>query len=374
MYPHRFNITATYKGHAPQSSLAVDKEEDIRTQSKWIKLKDPGFGCCTNPVKINSDKFIIGELDGMFMDTDCGIHQYSTTKDEWTKIISYPDMTLTQCHKPSMIYNEKTQKIWMIGDGPTSVLEFDYLKHDNMQTLSYVQTGNGSCVGAHPAILLIKDEYHVIFGSDNVQHLVYNKQSSDNTSDSITLAAKHTICNEYDHGLEDAKCVYIESRGQILTFGGNDYGNQHRNIHKYSFYEDKWSKLPLESVRYSGFGCVVSMDERYVILFGIKDLAEQGGTGAIYVFDIERMKFNKSNIVCPQNYTDYHAVLMGNAIKDELLVHGWLKSEINKYEIFLPQDMMKLIVRWSSIEWVHLLSKAQGHWKIPVDEIIRSIQ
>ena len=61
-------------------------------------------------------------------------------------------------------------------------------------------------------------------------------------------------------------------------------------------------------------------------------------------------------------------------MEDELLVYGWLKKECSKCDIYLPIDMINLIVRWTSIEWVHLLSKAQGHWKIAVDQIIKSVE
>ena len=345
----------------------IENVED-EGQSNWIQLKDPGFGSCTNPVKINSDKFIIGELDGMFIDTDCGIHQYSTTKNEWTKLSAYPKEYIA--HKPSMLYDYETQKIWMIGDGNSEILEFDYTKPDNFNIIKY----DNLCVGAHPNILLIKGEYHIIFGSDNRRHLVYKStKGSCHPIMNILFRPRHTICDDYDHGLENAKCVYIESKRQILTFGGNDYGNQHRIVHKYSFYEDKWSKLAIMPLKCSGFGCILTRDERYVILFGIKDL-QKSGIGAIYVFDVEKINFKESPINCPQMYIDYHAVLMGNIMEDELLVFGWLKTDCSECNIYLPIEMMNLIVRWTSIEWVHLLSKAQGHWKIPVKQIIESVQ
>ena len=232
----------------------LEKGEDAividlpQVKSPWIQLKDPGFGSCTNPVKINGDKFIIGELDGMFTGTDCGIHQYSTTKNEWTKLNAYPEEFTA--HKPSMVYNYETNKIWMIGDGNPEILGFDYTKPNNFKIIKY----DDPCVGAHPSILLIKGEYHIIFGSDNTEHLifgsdntehlVFKKNNNEVADPNVSFETKHTICDDYEHGLENAKCVYIESKREILTFGGSDYGIfPHRNIHRYSFYDDEWVKM-----------------------------------------------------------------------------------------------------------------------------------
>ena len=58
------------------------------------------------------------------------------------------------------------------------------------------------------------------------------------------------------------------------------------------------------------FGCVVTNDEKYIIIFGGVDDRDTPKAG-IYIFDMEQMSVRMSKFHCPK-HSKYHAILMGD--------------------------------------------------------------
>ena len=55
---------------------------------------------------------------------------------------------------------------------------------------------------------------------------------------------------------------------------------------------------------------------------------------------------------------------MENKNENDLLVYGFIRNEVNVFNINMPLALMSLVGLWHSIEYVHVINKKGYHWKI----------
>ena len=78
--------------------------------------------------------------------------------------------------------------------------------------------------------------------------------------------------------------------------------------------------------------------------------------------DLNLMKMFKCNIGFPFNRIS-RAIIMDEYEENELLIHGFIKMESDKYDIDIPLEIMSLMVLWYSIEYMHVINERGRHWK-----------
>ena len=181
--------------------------------------------------------------------------------------------------------------------------------------------------------------------------------------------------------------VDIKSQQKLLLFGGYDYGT-HQALDEIWMFDYKsvdtmlngWTKI--ENIKLPkgtlNSGYTLSNDEKYVFIFGGSDPSQSGGDGDAYlddiyilnVGDLENMELEirKSVIKCPVNDL-FHAMVMPKNPVDEIVVFGWLRECLRNIEMEMCMDLWIMMLGWYSCDFVHLL-KDDGHWKIPVNDLL----
>ena len=193
-------------------------------------------------------------------------------------------------------------------------------------------------IGRQPTTRFINGKFHVIGGQRNGKHYLWDDKK-------YQLKLLHTV-TETGKGLQSASLIHVESQNKLILLGGFDWSVRKSvdRIKVYSITDNEWKellnkngnkvKLPLAL---NGFGCILTRDERYVVIFGGSSGSDGGEEVGIYYLDLRTFKWTKSLIECPVN-NDYTAVL----------------TENNDVHIFGGYEMFN----------------KHGHWKIALREII----
>lgn len=177
-------------------------------------------------------------------------------------------------------------------------------------------TNIGYCARA----LVIDQQLHVIGGEwNNKCHLIWS-----------TAENKYDIMHTFDVAkITSAGMVYIRSKNIILLLGGNvntgyqeDYDSD--EIYSYDMELKKWKELSVKlPMGLSYFGCTLSRNETYVIIFG--GTSEYSLRDDIFILEIETMQFKDCKIKCPKRCT-YHAIAMGGTDKAVIITSGYIRN------------------------------------------------
>ena len=219
---------------------------------------------------------------------------------------------------------------------------------------------------------------HIIGGGiDGNLHEIWN----DNTKKLQHIHTFHEFAriNPTNSGLTKFGLIYSSKRKELLLFGGQHQKDIHDQppldiIYRYSVSTRNWKKLDhkLPQKMYD-FGCAITKCQRYIIVLGGEPGEDYGyrGCNEIFILKPATMQFIKSTIKLPF-HGGCRAIIMEDKNKNDLLVHGFVKNEVNKYNMNIPFALIGLIGVWHSIEYIHVISKINGsHWKINVDAIIK---
>ena len=177
----------------------------------------------------------------------------------------------------------------------------------------------------------------------------------------------------------------IPSKNLILLIGGfyvMKYGFSN-TIYSYCTLDKKWSTLDIIKPSIYCFASAATIDGQYVILFGGYD-EDDRPINKIFVMDLTAMTIKQSKINCPKhkNSANFHAIIMNNGIKQNLITHGFIRMCYKNY-LFkamkkLPLYLIDLVTKCYEIEYVHLMESPSGtrrggrHWKMKVDDIINN--
>ena len=241
-------------------------------------------------------------------------------------------------------------------------------------------------------------QIHIIINEENEQ-LVWNTK----TGNMLSQILEYQFSN---NSIRTTSFVLIPSKNIILMMGG--YGchvdnlpidistrlsynreKDHDGIWKYCLIEHKWTKLNIK-FPYSTVGCVLTNDEKYVIITGgqMANDIDYEWTNDIFILDLtsEDYQLRKCKIKCPQsgscNYS-INTVILGGP-KDEMLTDGWIK-ELFKLQQFKhlslpPTYLIKMISQWYSQPMLHLFygkphcKIIAKHYEIKVSTILDFIQ
>ena len=196
---------------------------------------------------------------------------------------------------------------------------------------------------AAPAIKIGSD-HHIIAGYGHSQHKIWNE---DDPEQAAKLIHSFTAKNKFN--LQLSRGIYIESKKEILIFGGIISGTCYDSIWRYSLDTKKWDLLDCKMPkRLEGFGCVITTDEQYVIIFGGWSTNKAGKHGKrtddIYVLNLMEMEWKECRLKCPIIELCYGMIVPGKRDEDNV-ISAFIRFVCDGVKVEeIPMDIMKLIV------------------------------
>ena len=324
--------------------------------SHWIWQRYPGinFDEChkSNLVRIDDFTFIFA--------TKAGFYSFNTKQNKWEKKKKKLSKYSTSL---SIAYNANSKDLFISTSRTNSSTHF-HIFNMGRKELQRI-TSDETCL---PQLICMDSVCHCIGPDGDVNgHKVFNHDTK-----------RWEYIHIFDEPLSNFGSFELEfssKRKELLLFGGYQLGadwNKFNEIHKYALSTNKWTKLDIKlPTKMARFGHVITKEQQYVIILGGHkhfDLVE-GREDLIYIFNLESMEIVQSEIRLPGRM-DCDAVIMENKEENDLLVHGFIRKEINKFNMNIPFALISLIGIWHSIEYIHVISKrGRKHWKINIDRL-----
>eukprot|EP01084_Bolivina_argentea_P161402 280970_1 len=325
---------------------------------KWIELSSYSQASwnSSQPIAINNTEFIRWSGSNRFKvpsSMDVHIHKYNIENDTWDEFVKYPFSSTTH----SMIAFDIDPQILY-------VYSSEGLEKINIKTNKSKRIENVTEIGNGARSLIFDNQLHVIGGTDNLYHLIWNnKQHKFDTGHKFPF-------NTYNL---QSGFVHIKSKNILLLLGGYDKHDAEYDldsIYSYNIQQKKWILLPQKlPIPLSYFGCVLSKDDKYLIIMGGTSDDDFNQLNDIYVLNTNNMEFKKSKIDCPEK-SNYHAINMDNKENIELLIFGFVRSWWNLYP---PNELLMLISCFYATEYIHLMSTYGNHWKIELNTIVNNL-
>lgn len=340
----------------------------------WIAATKIPLANFCNPTKLNEKEFIIN-LFTLSNDTKPCL-KYNLQKDEftiWKDMIFNPENINHQQVSFNLVINDTIY--FQLTNGFLLTYSIKY-NHKQKSKWNLYRSSLCSYIGFGSCYAKVNNSIHIIGGGSSNKHAVWILNDTDKSPQYKIL---HRF-NEMDdnEGLTNAGLCYIHSQERLILFGGyncTEWESQ-RDILIYDLKRDNsWKRSNVRlPIAMDSFGYVLSMDEKYIIIFGGSDKHNKC-MDVIYILDIELMKIRKLNeLYCPRK-GNFHACIGHDTINNELLVRGFIK-DCWKLNIFknvrrLSDVVIRLIQSYHFDEVIHLFDKKDGaHWKIKLDKII----
>ena len=328
----------------------VNVENFINTDATWIKQTSLPQFICIPPIVTNSGN---GALFAYcrFQNTE-GLHILDPHKNQWIEQINLSLIMSPQyvTFDPSSrylytFYNMQTNRIDLTKNYSTKILPDIGVSDNEWQDVS---------------ISIINRRYHIqnlsSFGLPRTYpHSVHHENDPLNT---LTRSGKLELSRNY-------KTIYLRKRKVILFI---DAGYERNRIWEYSMRKNKFRELMNTTKRLkifgNGFGCAVTLDENYVIIF-------KNHSQNIFYIDTRRRNIciMKCNVLCPKYGVEFYAVSMNE--DTDLLIAGFLVGYCGVDRDWIGVDVVEKMKVWVRNEWIHLFEQtSMRHWKISVDFLI----
>lgn len=114
-------------------------------------------------------------------------------------------------------------------------------------------------------------------------------------------------------------------------------------------------------------GCVLTADERFVIVF----------TQRIQIIDLYRQCLRKTDINCPKRSFETKTVIRNDKYSQDIITFGFIRNcwrdPLFRGKEILPVYLIKIIERYYYYQVIHLFCQKGLHWTISVDHIIWSL-
>ena len=212
----------------------------------------------------------------------------------------------------------------------------------------------------HPRCIYANKQLHILGGDSNMKHLTFGQDNEKFT----TICKLDEFRDRERRGFSRHGMVYSQSKDCIFMFACNL--NQD-GIFQFSFQTQKWIKLDVKlPKKLTSFGSVITNDEKYIIIVGGIESKD------ILVFDTDNYSLKTSKIKTV-NKTWCYAGLVGDHERNEILTHGYIRSNYNG-EYFMI-DLVKIIASYNFVEDLYCLEfRSQKHWKIKLCEVLNEFE
>ena len=223
-----------------------------QTKASWESLQSFPSRQFSNPVLFGLNTIIIAPWFIRYWSESQGIFSYNHSKNKWNVFIKYQKETNTSNHNLSI--NNFTNELYLYGK-ESKLIKISITSNDNS---SFNYSKQQKSFGSFPTSILMNNEYHIIGGQYNKQHLIWNESKQE-------FIANYEF-PDLKHDLDQPSIVYLPKKQQLLVLGGFDGLNPIDKTWKYDLKSKKWGNMELRIWRKDS--CIVTDDERYVILFG----------------------------------------------------------------------------------------------------------
>eukprot|EP01083_Nonionella_stella_P276104 937964_1 len=309
----------------------------------------------TKMVMVNDCEFIVaGEEDGLY--------KYNVQFNDFNLVVQYPD--LLTVHDQGICFDSASQIVYLLCNED----EFITIDLKTKEIETHMGTDpSGNPIGCYPHLVMLDDECHIIGGSDNNRHLMWNKEKGE-------MEIIHTF-SHLKGGISGQALIYIRSRHALFMCGCFAWRNNdlYDSIWKYDVIHRHWTQLndvKLPRKMYD-FGYVVDAQERYCILFG--GMTDVGPVASVYIWDIRNMEFHESDIKVPAGRCE--AVLLHNEA-DSVLIDGFVRSQCTSHSIHMSMEMelMVLIESYYKVQYVHINDTTNGyHYRISLYKLLDGV-
>ena len=320
-----------------------------------MSSKTPWQTCASNPNSFLSNLVAINAYEFIVL-KEFELMKYNTRKNEWNSYLKVSKELPIDSSTICLHSNNKL--LYFVGFDCITKLNIETNEHEKIMV-----PWDGSA-----KFVLVDNDIHFIGGYPN-QHSVLREN-----------ATKPVILYTYNHAqmLNDHHSIYSEQRKVIYTMGGNNENDTSlETIHMYDIKANKNELLDLK-IPDSGrerFGCIMTDDERYMIIFGGYEY--EYTKDEIYIFDMDKMTVRESDVVCPEEGS-YNAILMNDHERTSIIVNGYIRCMVNQIDgiEFPNDDIITLINKWLSNyhEMVYLIErgwrKRNRMWKLPLSTIL----
>lgn len=320
----------------------------------WTSMPSPNIqGSVSNLVAIDGQRFMVAkQTNYKRLQTKYECHVYNTHSETWTKICE--------------INGSGRKALDYIGhDAASNRILLAVCREIKVFHISTKAVYAYDLESTVSKFICIDDECHII-GLERGDHRVLGNENK-------TSQHLHTFTENHD-GLREFGLIYVSTqgrRGEFLLFGGQRWSTFAcvDTVYKYSLWKDKWLKLDIKlPQKLNSFGYAISKDERYIFIMGgwRDDLSPSNN---VIILDLHTMEFFASPLSLPFK-GHCRAVVMEDSIKvHDLLVHEFIRKQLNLHRVDLPLELIKMIGHWYYREYVHVMSEGGEHWKIDADRI-----
>eukprot|EP01084_Bolivina_argentea_P251649 422125_1 len=332
--------------------------------TKWEKIHSFPRRLMSNLIGLNNHD-IICAAPNVFGKQSNGIYKFNKYLNKWILFIQYPNNFVSTGH--TLCLNNITNELFLYGSEGK-------LMKINLNTHEFIIITDLPSFGSYPPTIIISNNFHIICGSKNNKHLLWNN----NTSKFQALHSFNKILNKSNNELYGQTLVYIPSQKALLLFGGGSSNLYRKWIWKYSLNNNSWGKIAMR-LPYSFFktACILTKDEKYIIMLG-GGISDYGNLRYIHVMNLNTMLIQRSNVNLPTR-NPVHVGLIKN-MNIPYLVNGFMKMFYNTCanEIYkrFPLELIRCIMTWVGQEiWcIHVVDRITSeHWKIGVNSILNNV-
>ena len=286
------------------------------------------------------------------------VSQFDTRTRKWNQYCKIPNITL----RSRMVGFDSEKKALYIPVYVNHIFRFiiDTKQSKKILIPTDITVGDNF-------LLPIDGDIHFI-GGNPANHFLFKQNQPE-------PALSHLCTYGDDAVIQNSHSIYSRQKKIIYTVGGCDEDEEPLDsIYSYNLKTKEQTKLDLK-IPGDGremFGCTMTKNERYIIIFG-------GWTAfidhdEIYVLDMEEFTVRKSNIACPKK-AGCHVILMDDYTESKVIVNGFIRLIVKQCtDMEFPcDDIILLIMKWVNEEMVYWLSKCseKSLLRIPLSTILQ---
>ena len=309
--------------------------------SSWTKLASVPYRYYCLPLAIEEDKLLMisEHLRGH-------LYYYDIKLDEWMLYVGdmKQDCAGSVFSAAACIHNGN---VYVCNDYNGRAFMLDSIKKQWIR----LNTNHTKRKGKYPSIISVDGVFHCIAAG---RHYIWPKDSIPFETSYDSMKVINRCSNQM--------LIHIQSKNEFLLLGGYDEseGVISALIYSYAIASNKWKCLkerldePLSS-----FGCVLTLDEKHLILFG--GYTPYGKSNKIYVIQLGTMTITESEIRCPQKGW-YHAVIANDYITNNTIAFGFVPN-------FVPDELKAVIALFCYTQTVYLFQE-KCLWKMNVSRLL----
>ena len=141
----------------------------MASSAKWVELTTFPFKYFAAPIRLNHNEFIVVPDKASDCPSDC-LYKYNIKHDKWIKWIKYPkDLITSDYHTAAR--DEKNRIIYVYAGSTQTIL---IIHEDDHKCIIHKNTGY---LGINPHSIVANNEFHIIGGSENPNHFVWDSKN-----------------------------------------------------------------------------------------------------------------------------------------------------------------------------------------------------